>query len=135
MFAVLLYVSTYTQVGYSLENLKQRTIIDILRSSLDDKPYSNQAAHVGLIRAPSKIGDKFREHHDTQNEVRYKLIIDPSEDESVTQLLFMFGILKRDITRTYMCSDFPGDGQLQKVMGCCIHMRSYHYVNMHRSTQ
>ena len=50
-----------------------------------------------------------------QNEVRYKLIIDPSEDESITRLLFMFGILRRKNTRTYMCSDFSGDGQLQKV--------------------
>ena len=105
------------QVGYDLNTLKKRTIIDILRSSLDDKPYSNQATQMGLHRKTSKIlpGDKFREYHDTHNEVRYKLIIDPSEDESVTQLLFMFGILKRNNTRTYMCSDFPGDGQLQKV--------------------
>ena len=112
----------HPQVGYSLENLKQRTIIDILRSSLDDKPYSNKAAQVGLIRTTSKIlhNDKIREYHDTQNEVRYKLIIDPSEDESVTQLLFMFGILKRENTRTYMCSDFPGDGQLQKVSSCAV---------------
>jgi len=111
------YFDVHPQVGFSLENLKQRTIIDILRSSLNDKTYKNQAAQVGLIRTASKIlpSDKVREYHDTQNEVRYKLIIDPSEDESVTQLLFMFGILERENTRTYMCSDFPGDGQLQKV--------------------
>jgi len=51
----------------------------------------------------------------TQNEVRYKLIIDPSEDESITRLLFMFDILDHENTRTYICSDFLGDGQLQKV--------------------
>ena len=105
-----------------MDTLKKRTIIDILRSSLDDKPYSNKSAQMGLQRKPNKIlpGDKYREH-DTQNEVRYKLIIDPSEDESVTQLLFMFDILKRENTRTYMCSDFPGDGQLQKVSSPVIY--------------
>ena len=78
-----------------LDQLKQRNIIEILRSSLKDK------------QLPSK--------DDTQNEVRYKLIIDPSEDESISRLLFMFGILNRENTRTYVCSDFLGDGQLQKV--------------------
>ena len=60
-------------------------------------------------------GKQTASSYDTQNEVRYKLIIDPSEDESITQLFFMFGILKRKNTRTYICSDFHGDGQLQKV--------------------
>ena len=66
----------------------KRNVIEIFMNSLSDKPF---------------------------DEVRYKLIIDLSEDESITQLLFMFGILKRKNTRTYMCSDFLGDGQLQKV--------------------
>jgi len=77
--------------------------IDILRESLADKPYSNQ-------------GDQKTSSDDTQNEVRYKLIIDPSEDESITRLLLMFGILTSDNARTFMCSNFPGDSQLQKVI-------------------
>ena len=60
-------------------------------------------------------GQQIASGHHTQNEVRYKLIIDPSEDESITRLLFVFGILKRENTRTYICSNFLGDGQLQKV--------------------
>ena len=83
------------QMGAKLDDLKPRNIIEILQKSLTDK------------LSPS--------NHDTLNEVRYKLIIDPSEDESVTRLLFMFGILTRENTRTYICSDFLGDGQLQKV--------------------
>ena len=63
---------------------------------------------------------KHRSLDGTPNEVRYKLIIDPSEDESLTRLLFMFGILKFENTRTFMCSDFPGDSQLQKVIGINI---------------
>ena len=95
-----------------MDDLKLRTIIDILRSSLTDKPYVNH-----LHRTTSKVMSPQSplSYDDTQNEVRYKLIIDPSGDESITQLLFMFGILKRENTRTYMCSDFLGDGQLQKV--------------------
>ena len=82
-------------MGAKLDPSKQRNIIEILWSSLNDK------------QLPS--------NNDTQNEVRYKLIIDPSEDESITRLLFMFGILNHENTRTYVCSDFLGDGQLQKV--------------------
>ena len=48
-------------------------------------------------------------------EVRYKLIIDPSEDDSLVRLLFSFGVLQRKETRMFVCSDFPGDSQLQKV--------------------
>ena len=87
--------------------MQRKTIVEILQSSLADKPFVYQP----VSRRISSLSLA-----DTQNEVRYKLIIDPSEDESITRLLFMFGILKRENTRTYMCSDFPGDGQLQKVI-------------------
>lgn len=98
-----------------MDELKQRSIIEILRSSLADKPYHQQ-----LSRTPSKVMSPQTSHDDTQNEVRYKLIIDPSEDESITRLLFMFDILRHEHTRTYICSDFLGDGQLQKVNNYCI---------------
>jgi len=85
---------------------KHRTIVEILRDSLADKPDKSQAKH--------KLFD------DTQNEVRYKLIIDQSKDESITRLLFMFGVLKFKTTRSFMCSNFPGDSQLQKVNNYCF---------------
>ena len=50
-----------------------------------------------------------------ENEVRYKLIIDSSEDESIVRFLFTFGVLRRERTRIYICSSFPGDGEAQKV--------------------
>lgn len=84
------------QMGVELEQRKkvvERNVVEIIQSSLKDKP----------------------SQMDTQNEVRYKLIIDPSEDESIIRFLFMFGILKRENTRTYICSDFLGDEQLHKV--------------------
>jgi len=89
--------------------------IDILRESLADKPYSNQ-------------GSQKTSSDDTQNEVRYKLIIDPSEDESITRLLLMFGILTSNNARTFMCSNFPGDSQLQKVILLNVHINVLPYI-------
>ena len=55
-----------------------------------------------------------------ENEMRYKLIIDSSEDGLLVRLLFSTGVLLRDKTRIYMCSDFPGDSQLQNVCYSCM---------------
>ena len=63
-----------------------------------------------------------------ENEMRYKLIIDSSEDNSVVRLLFSTGVLKREKTRMYMCSDFHGDSQLQKVIIFYPYLLRY-YVN------
>ena len=77
----------------NLSNLQQHSILDVLQKSLKDHS----------------------EREEGENEVRYKLIIDPSEDSSMVRLLFRFGVLQRDNTRIYVCSNFPGDTQLQKV--------------------
>lgn len=74
---------------------KKRHILGVLQESMQDSPSSSLDL--------------------AENEVRYKLIIDPSEDDSVVRLLFSFGILERNNTRMFVCSDFPGDGQLQKI--------------------
>ena len=80
-------------MGHSHQRVKQRSVLAILKHSLADKPKDLSA----------------------ENEVRYKLIIDSSEDESVIRFLFTFGILPREKTRMYICSKFPGDGETQKV--------------------
>ena len=73
-----------------------RSILEVLKDSLEDRPQ--------------------QEDRDmAEAEVRYKLIIDPSEDDSLVRLLFSFGVLQREETHMFMCSDFPGDSQLQKV--------------------
>ena len=77
--------------------LKYRSIIDILKDSLADHTRTE--------------GDDI--HNSIQNEVRYKLIIDPSEDDSLVRLLFSYGVLQRETTRLYICSDFPADSQLR----------------------
>ena len=76
--------------------MKCRDILEVLQDSLQDNPQQ-----------------KGREM--AEAEVRYKLIIDPSEDDSLMRLLFSFGVLQRKETRIFVCSDFPGDSQLQKV--------------------
>ena len=50
-----------------------------------------------------------------ENLVRYKLLIDSSEDQSLVRLLFGFKILNRDKTRILSCSKLPGDSDSQKV--------------------
>ncbi len=82
-------------IGTSLGEVFQRGILEVLQDSMDDRPQTMEDL--------------------TENEVRYKLIIDPSEDDSLVRSLFSMGILKRDNTRMFVCSDFPGDGQLQKI--------------------
>ena len=111
LFAVLLknYVkNTYTIIFtlshiritswptfYRLE-VERRSSISVLQSSLSEKP--------------SKVHP-----NDGDNKVRYKLLIDSSEDESVRRLLFSFKIVDPSTTKTYMCSDFPEDSEVQKV--------------------
>ena len=86
------------QLKSSPETLRQRNVIEILQESLQDKP--NHSLH-----GNQKVYD----------DVRYKLVIDPSEDDSLSRLLLMYKILDPTKTRTFMCSDFPEDSQLQKV--------------------
>ena len=92
----------------SYDKVPKRNILVVLKDSLKDRP--------------SQDGQDIAE-----NEVRYKLIIDPSEDDSLIRLLFSLGVLERENTRMYVCSDFPGDSHIQKVRMMCariyIHVR------------
>ena len=74
----------------STSDVRRRDTVQILKESLGDAPT-------------------------IQDEVRYKIVIHTSEDDSLVRLLFQFKILERQNTRIYMCSDFPGDSELQKV--------------------
>ena len=76
---------------------KLQTTQCILRDSLKDLSYSPIMGNIMSV----------------QSEVRYKLIIDPSEDESLVRLLFTFNVLKKDETSIQVCSSFPGDKHLE----------------------
>ena len=93
MYASLLQMVMADNNPVKLADVQQRSILDVLKESLKDRS----------------------EREEGENEVRYKLIIDPSEDSSMVRLLFQFGVLQRDNTRIYVCSNFAGDNQLQKV--------------------
>ena len=81
-----------------LNSLKQRNTIEVLRESLAD---------VSLAQS--------RENEDIEAEVRYKLVIDTSDDDSMVRLLFKYNVLDQSSTRTFTCSSFPGDGEIQRV--------------------
>ena len=111
--------------------------MSILKDSLHDRPQHSDSCEVKECGVLSKLKDSLHEQpqqnsseHELQqcrdikleirdqrslNEVRYKLIIDPSEDDSVVRFLFSFGILNPDTTDMYVCSDFPGDSHIQKI--------------------
>lgn len=117
--------------------IKFRSVLDVLQDSVNDRPMIEQdrtkaEVHYTENTTPSKDNDGQEvidhseygidenhklpiQHERTINEVRYKLIIDPSEDDSLIRFLFSFNVLDRANTRMYVCSDFPGDGQMQKV--------------------
>ena len=81
-----------------------RNIIEVLRESLEDKS-------IRPVDRKNKQGEE-----EELIEVRYKMIIDPSEDDSLTRLLYHYNILNIQDTRMFIGSDFPGDGELQKVI-------------------
>ena len=88
--------SPILQNNFRPEDVTRRSVISVLKSSLDVK--SGQIDFTNEAR-----------------KVRYKLVIDSSEDESVTRLLYAFNIVDPATTRTYMCSSFPEDGEVQEV--------------------
>ena len=85
------------QIGVKKEDVQFRSIFHIIKDSLED-------------RSSSDVNEV---HASIQTEVRYKLIIDPSDDDSLVRLLFKYGVLKRGQTRLYICSDFPGDSHMR----------------------
>ena len=82
-------------IGAPLDSVIQRGILEVLQDSMQDRPQAGQNL--------------------SEKGVRYKLIIDPSEDDSLVRMLFSMGLLQREKVRMFVCSDFPGDGQLQKI--------------------
>lgn len=93
-FSLFLQIPTAGNKLVSLSNVNKQSILQVLHKSLSDQP----------------------QHGGGVNEVRYRLIIDSSEDNSIVHLLMVFGILDRKNTKVYTCSNFLGDGQQQVVI-------------------
>lgn len=91
-------------------------MLDILEDSLKELTLSfpsPQETDSGSLTFRARVSKKDDVHNAIHNEVRYKLIIDPSEDDSLVRLLFSQLVLKLDETRVYICSDFPEDSHLR----------------------
>ena len=61
------------------------------------------------------LKDSLSDMPGVEDEVRYKIVIHSSEDDSLVRHLFQYEVLERQNTRIYICSGFPGDTELQKV--------------------
>ena len=82
-----------------MDSVHRKNILDVLKESLEDRP----------------------SQYSIESEVRYKIIIDSSEDSSLVRLLFSFGVLKRGPkTKMLCCSSFLGNTTTEKV---CVYAR------------
>ena len=70
-----------------------RNLLQVLQDSLNDKPEVTQQGNI-------------------ENGVRYKLVIDSTNDVSAVRLLFAHGVLEKENTRMYVCSDFLDESQI-----------------------
>ena len=115
-------------MGSSTDKVSHRPVLRILKSSLmdpDEIGISFSGTHFDTYSrslSPRKnANSKGARDLSAENEVRYKLLIDTSEDESLVRFLFDFGVLDRSKTRIYVCSSFPGDLPEQKVSPLFYH--------------
>lgn len=83
------------QLNIPEEKVHRRNTLEVIRSSTEERGKVIRDSRHGWVRIES----------------RYKLIIDPSEDESLVRLLFSYNILPEGKTRVFICSDFPSDQQ------------------------
>ena len=89
----------YIKVDFTVDSVHRKNILDVLKESLEDRP----------------------SQYSIESEVRYKIIIDSSEDSSLVRLLFSFGVLKRGPkTKMLCCSSFLGNTTTEKV---CVYAR------------
>ena len=80
-------------MGVEPSTIRRRKQVDIFKSSLVDRPVVSNI----------------------DQQVRYKLIIDNSEDDSLIGTLIAFGVLDRKSTTILICTNFPGDPESVKV--------------------
>eukprot|EP00117_Sycon_ciliatum_P002930 scpid215/ scgid3933/ E3 ubiquitin-protein ligase RNF213 len=97
-----------------LQEIEQRSVVEILAESIEDNPMAQfQQRH--RFADDSSVDELQDSLACDQDQVRYKLIIDESEDDSMTRLLFHYKILDEARTRCFTCSDFTGDSELQQI--------------------
>ena len=74
----------------SYHQMKKRNILEMVKESLQGEQHKED-----------------EQMNYTEYNVRYKLIIDSSEDDSAVRYLFPCNVLDRKKTQMVACSDFP----------------------------
>lgn len=103
-----------------VEKAQFRTVLEIFLTALAVVPSSGQESQRGVIAILSEslqdqsLADSF-DSDSVEAEVRFKLLIDTGEDDSVLDLLFATGVLDEVTTCVFTCSDFSGDSEAQKI--------------------
>ena len=117
-----------------MDKVSHRPVLRILKSGLTDPDEIgltssgvNTLTRSWHISPRKSIYLEGKRDLSAENEIRYKLLIDTSEDESLVRFLFDFGVLDRSKTRIYVCSCFPGDLPDQKVSNCFCQLQKYFY--------
>ena len=81
-----------------------KNILEIVDLSLKDLPSSHSETTETVTR-PDQLAY-------TEHGVRYKLIIDGSEDDSAVRYLFSCGVLNKEKTRMFSCSEFVDESHI-----------------------
>ena len=90
------------ECSYDSLKHKSRNVLEIMHDSFKDLPTADM----------KKSGSQSGEIGILNHEVRYKLIIDSSEDDSAVRVLFAYGILGKQNSRMFVCSEFPEESKM-----------------------
>lgn len=93
-----------------VEMLPRRSILDMVSESIHDIPLND------------KNNWKQSQGNYTENNIRYKLIIDNSEDDSAVRYLLTSGVLDQCCTSMVACSDFPEESRMHVSYSCITHL-------------
>ena len=98
------------EVSYS--QMYHRNILEIVEESVKDLP-SKEATRNNIYIEDSGGYILIDETAlDKEHNVRYKLVIDNSEDDSAVRYLFTCGVLDKHRTQMLICSDFPEESRM-----------------------
>ena len=81
-----------------------KNVLEIVDLSLKDLP-SSRSQTAETVTRPDQLAY-------TEHGVRYKLIIDGSEDDSAVRYLFACGVLNKENTRMFACSEFIDESHI-----------------------
>ena len=94
-------------MDFTYSDLKHRNVLEIVCDSFEDLPTST------TVTSPRKKNkNESGEIGIMNHEVRYKLVIDSSEDDSAVRQLFAYDILDKERCQMFVCSEFPEESKM-----------------------